>query len=112
MDAILATFLALSSGISGMFLSAGIVIIMVLALVRKDAGLMALAAVLSIPVTYVMGTWTLPLIVVRLMPLFLFFSAIAISSEEGLFAWILPLPVFAFLAVHIIRLIMADFTRF
>jgi len=103
------TLIMLSSGIPGVVVAGLAIILMLLSLIRKEAGLMTLAALLTIPLAYAMGAWAGLLLVVRLLPLFPLFSAIAISQDEPLFAWILPSPAFAYLVYRVFNLIVSDF---
>jgi hypothetical protein len=100
----------LSNGIPGVVVAGVALILMLVALVRKDVGMMMFAALFAIPSTYVFGSWSGFLLAVRLMPLFLVASAIAISQDEMIFGWILPMPVLAFLIYFLINLVAAGFT--
>lgn len=85
-------------------------ILTVLALIRKDAGLMFLAALFALPSTYIFGAWSGLLLVVRLMPLFLVGAAFAVSKEEMIFGWALSLPVLFYLIYFLINLVAAGFS--
>jgi hypothetical protein len=100
----------LSDGVVGIVVAGISLILMLLALVRKDAGTMAFAALFAIPATYIFGAWAGLLLVVRLMPLFLFGSAFFISKDEMIFAWILPMPVLVFLVYFLVNLVASGFT--
>jgi hypothetical protein len=96
---------ALSHGIPGLVVAGVALILMFLGLIRKEASLMVIAALLTIPSTYTAGDWTSVLLLVRLIPLFSLLSAIAISKEENFLAWILPFPSFGALVYFLFNLI-------
>lgn len=99
----------LSRGIPGIVVAGLALILMILALVRKDAGMMVIAAFFALPSTYVFGAWAGFLLAVRLLPLFLLASAFFISRDEPIFAWILPVPVLGFLVYFLVTLVASDF---
>ncbi|MBI2332597.1 MAG: hypothetical protein HYU84_10645 [Chloroflexi bacterium] len=100
----------LSRGIPGLVVAGLALILMLLALVRKDASLMLLAALFALPSTYIFGAWAGLLLIVRLMPLFLLAAAWAISKDEIVFAWIFPFPVLIFLVYYLVNLVASNFT--
>jgi hypothetical protein len=110
MDVVIATLIYLSHGIPGLIVAGVALIMMLIALVRKDSSLMFFAAMLAIPATYVFGAWAGFLLGVRLLPLFLLVSAFFISKDEMIFAWIFPMPVLGFLAYFLVNVIAADFS--
>jgi hypothetical protein len=99
----------LSDGIPGLVVSGLAIILAFLALIRKEDSLMIFAALLALPVTYVMGSWTGVLLVVRLMPLFLLASAFFISRHEPVFAWIFPIPTIGYLIYFAFNLVATNF---
>lgn len=87
----------LSEGTTGLFVSMLAVLLMFIALIKKDEAswLMVIAALLTVPSTYMLGAWTGVLLMVRLMPLLQLISAYAISKDEMLFAWFFSIVPFA-----------------
>lgn len=110
MGIIISTLVTLSQGIPGIVVTGIALILMLLALIRKDMGMMVLSALFAVPATYVSGAWAGLLLVVRLMPLFLLGSAFAISRDDVIFAWILPMPVLLFLIYFMFRIVASGFT--
>ncbi|HNB37311.1 MAG TPA: hypothetical protein PK414_13885 [Anaerolineales bacterium] len=114
MDAIIQvvidTLIYLSRGIPGLVTAGVALVLMLLALIRKEAGMMSLAALLTLPVAYALGAWGGLLLVVRLLPLFSLASAFAISREDGIFAWGLATPPFGYLILHIFTMVLTDYT--
>lgn len=110
MDLIISSLGMLSRGIPGLVLAGASMILMVLALIRKDAGLMFLAALFALPSTYIFGAWSGLLLVVRLMPLFLVGAAFAVNKEEMIFGWALSLPVLFYLIYFLINLVATGFS--
>jgi len=104
--------IALSMGVPGLVIAGLSLILMLLALIRKEVGLMLAAAFLIIPIAYAMGAWTGLFLFVRLLPIFPLLSAFAISRDETLFAWVLPLPPFGYLVYILFVLIASDFKGF
>ena len=113
MDAVISTVLNtmvyLSKGIPGLVISGLAIIVTFFALIRKDDSLMVFAALLALPVTYVMGAWVGVLLFVRLMPLFLLASAFFISKNEPVFAWIFPIPTIGYLIYFTFNLVATNF---
>jgi hypothetical protein len=109
MDIVLDTFLYISQGIPGLVITGLTIILAFLALIRRDDSLMLTAALLSVPVTYVEGSWAGLLLVVRIMPLFLLLSALAINKNEPVFAWILPIPTIGYLIYFAFSLVASNF---
>ena len=109
MDLIISSLGMLSRGIPGLVLAGASMILMLLALVRKDAGLMFLAALFALPSTYIFGAWSGLLLIVRLMPLFLLGSAFALNKEEMIFGWALSLPVLFYLIYFLVNLVATGF---
>ena len=109
MDLILNTIGYLSRGVPGVFVTGICVLLMILALIRKEPSLMMFAAFMAIPATYVFGSWEGILLVVRLFPLFLLASAFFISKDEMVFGWIFPMPVLFFLGYYLLNLVATNF---
>ncbi len=109
MDIVINTLVYLSDGIPGLVISGLAIILAFLALIRRDDSLMMFAALLALPVTYVTGSWTGVLLVVRLMPLFLLASAFFISKSEPVFAWIFPIPTIGYLIYYAFTLVATNF---
>ena len=109
-NVVVGTLIYLSQGIPALVVCGLAVILMLLALIRKDPSLMLTAALCILPVAYAFGAWAGILLVVRLLPLFVLLSAFAISREEPVFAWILPLPPFGYLLYFIFRLVSENFS--
>ncbi len=107
---VVSTLLYLSQGIPALVISGLAVILMILALIRKDPSLMVTAALCTLPVAYAFGAWAGILLVVRLLPLFSLLSAFAISRDEPVFAWLLPIPPFGHLMYFIFRLVATNFS--
>lgn len=112
MDTLINSFYILSEGTTGVAMAGMIIIVAALALIRNEPGLMALAAVLLVPMAYVAGAWTGFLLAIRLMPLFLLFAALAIANEEPIFSWALPLFPFGYLIYYIFNLLLSSFSGF
>ncbi|GAB1471961.1 hypothetical protein MASR2M66_28390 [Chloroflexota bacterium] len=109
MDIVLNLITTLSRGTSGIFVGGLSLLLMLLALVRKDPPMMVLAAFLSIPAMFVMGSGSGAGIFVRFLPLFPLAGAYAIAQEDTLFSWLLPVPVLGMLIFFIFRLVMTGF---
>ncbi|HNN14527.1 MAG TPA: hypothetical protein PKL78_13290 [Anaerolineales bacterium] len=109
MDLVLSTLGMLAQGVTGVVLAGITVILIILALVRKETGLMVIAALLTVPFAYLWGAWGGFLLAVRLLPLFPLLSAVAINSEEPIFAWILPMPAVAFLLYFVFNSVVTGF---
>jgi hypothetical protein len=109
MNILINTLIMLATGIPGIVVAGLAMILMMLGLIRKETSLMAIAAVLTIPVAYAMGSWSGLLLFVRLLPLFPALSAVAIDQDEPLFAWVLPLPAFVYLVYLVFNLVVSDF---
>ncbi len=97
MEILTNTLIMLSSGIPGLVVAGVTMILMLLALIRKDPSLMVVAALLIIPFSYAMGSWSGFGLFVRLLPLFSLGSAFFIGRDDPIFAWSLPVPSFGFL---------------
>ena len=96
----------LSRGIPGLVVAGVTLIVMFLALIRKDSALMVLAAVLTIPFAYV-GAWTGFGLFVRLLPLFSLGSAFAIDRDDPIFSWSLSAPTFGYMVYIIFRILVS-----
>jgi hypothetical protein len=101
----------LSHGTPGLVVASLTLICMLLALIRKDAGLMVTTAFLFIPFSYALGAWSGVYILVRLMPIFPLLAAFAISRDETLLAWVLPLLPFGYLVYLLFSLVVSNFRR-
>lgn len=110
MDIVISTLLMLGRGIPGLVAAGVALLLMLLALVRREPGLMVLAALLTIPSAYILGSWTGFLLAVRLIPLFSFASAYSISQDDPIFMWGLSIPPFLFLGYFIFNIVINNFT--
>jgi hypothetical protein len=110
MDIIVNILNSLSQGVPGLVVAGLALICMFLALIRKEAGFMVAAALLTIPSTYVAGDWTSLRLLVRLIPLFSLLSAFAISQEESMLAWFLPFPAFGALVYFLFNIVRTGFS--
>ena len=106
MDVLTNTMIALSRGIPGLVVAGLTLILMFLALIRKDSGLMIFAVVLTIPFAYV-GAWTGFGLFVRLLPLFLLGSAFAIGKDDPIFSWSLSAPAFGYMVYILFRILVS-----
>jgi hypothetical protein len=111
MEVVTTILTELSKGVPGLIVASLTLICMLLALIRKDAGLMVTAAFLFLPFSYAIGAWSGLLIIVRLMPIFPLLAAFAISRDETLLAWVLPLLPFGYLVYLLFSLIFSNFRR-
>ena len=109
MDVFMGILYTLSHGIPGIVTGGIAMMCVLLGLIRKEAGLMLLAGLLTIPMTYIAGSWEGLGLVTRLLPVFLFISAYAISVDETFFAWIIPLPTFGYLIYVLFMIVVNDF---
>jgi hypothetical protein len=101
----------LSKGVPGLVISSLTLIFMLFALIRKEAGFMIIAAILIIPFSYTIGSWSGLYLIVRLMPILPLLSAFAISRDETLLAWVLPLLPFGYLVYLLFSLVISNFRR-
>ena len=106
MDILTNTMIALSRGIPGLVVAGVTLIVIFLALIRKDSGLMILAVVLTIPFAYVGAWWGFGLFV-RLLPLFLLGSAFAIGKDDPIFSWSLSAPTFGYMVYILFRILVS-----
>ena len=106
-DAVMIMFVR---GIHGLAVAGLILVLMLLGLIRKEAGFMLFAAFLLVPFAYAMGGWKGVYLLVRLMPLLLLGSSFAISKNDAIFAWSLPVPVFGYLLYILFRIMTTGFT--
>lgn len=98
----------LSHGIPGLVVAGMAMISILLGLIRREEGLVYFAAFLFIPFAYTLGSWTGLHLFVRLMPLFLVGSGVALSNNETLIAWLAPLPPAAYLVYILFNIISSD----
>mgnify|MGYP001312194856 CR=1 FL=1 len=102
------SLITLSKGNLGIFVAGLALLLMFIGLIRaEDPWLMVIAAILSIPSTYIMGGPSGSMLVIRFLPLLQFISAFAISKNEMLFAWFFSIPAFGMLIYFIIRIIIS-----
>jgi hypothetical protein len=106
MEILTNTMIVLSRGIPGLVIAGVTLIVMFLALIRKDSGLMILAAVLTIPFAY-LGAWSGFGLFVRLLPLFSLGSAFAISKGDSVFSWSLSVPTFGYMVYILFKILIA-----
>jgi hypothetical protein len=106
MEILTNTMIALSRGIPGLVVAGITLIVMFLALIRKDSGMMILAAVLTIPFACV-GAWTGFGLFVRLLPLFSLGSAFAIGRDDPIFSWSLSVPTFGYMVYILFRILVS-----
>jgi len=107
MELVTSALIALSDGIPGLVIAGVTMILMLLALIKKDPGLMVVAALLIIPFAFVRGAWAGFPLFVRLLPLFPLGSALFIGRDDPIFAWALPMPVFGYLIYVLFRILAA-----
>ena len=107
MDIVTNTLIMLAHGIPGLVVSGVALILMFLALIRKEPGLMIFAAALTLPFAYALGSWWAFGLFVRLLPLFSLGSAFAISREDPIFAWSLSAPSFGYLIYTLFKILVA-----
>ncbi len=110
MDVVINTLIMLSNGTIGLAVAGLTMILMLLALIRKEAGMMVFAALLVIPFAYAHGAWSGFGLFARLLPLFPLGSAFAISQDDSIFAWSLPMPVFGYLIYALFQILTGGFT--
>ena len=99
----------LSTGIPGIVVAGLSIVIMILALIRGDAGMMIVAGLMIIPLTYISGSWYGWGLLVRLLPLLVFVAAYFISVAEIVIAWIVPIPAFGYVAYYVFTLIFDSY---
>jgi hypothetical protein len=107
MDMVNNMLIMLASGIPGLVIAGVILILMFLALIRKEAGLMVFAALLIVPFAYALGSWFGVGLIARALPLLLLGSAFAISKEDGIFSWALSAPSFGYLIYTLFKILSA-----
>jgi len=81
------------------------IILTVLALIRKDAGLMVAAVFLLVPFAFARGSWSGFPLFVRLLPLFPLGSSIFISRDDPIFSWSLAVPVWGYLVYILFKIL-------
>ncbi len=84
----------LSEGGVGVVVTGFALIFMAVALVKMSSGWMIAAALLTIPYTYMAGSWSGILLLVRLLPLTQLLAAYVLDKEETLLAWAFAAPTF------------------
>jgi hypothetical protein len=102
----------LAKGIPGIVVAGAALVLMIIGLVRKESWMMVVAALLSIPSAYLLGSWSGILLAVRLMPILQLLTAFFIEKDEMILAWIFPIPSFGMLIYFIFNLVVKDFTGF
>jgi hypothetical protein len=108
MDIINNTLIALSRGVPGLFVAGLTLVLIFLALIRKESSLMIFAAVLTIPFAYAGAWWGFGLFV-RLLPLFSLGSAYAIGKDDAIFSWALAAPTFGYLIYILFNILVTGF---
>jgi hypothetical protein len=111
MDSLNNVLIWLCRGVPGLVVASLTLIFMLLALIRKEPGLMIAAAFLMIPFSYAVGAWSGVYLIVRLLPIFPLLSAFAISRDETLFAWVLPFLPFIYFVYMVFNLVFSSFKR-
>jgi hypothetical protein len=111
MDILDSTLIWLCRGVPGLVVASLTLIFMLLALIRKESGLMIVAAILMIPFSYAIGAWSGLFLFVRLLPIFPLLSAFAISRDETLLAWVIPVFPFFYFIYMAFNLISSSFRR-
>jgi hypothetical protein len=109
MDVITNTLIMLANGIPGLVVAGVTMILMLLALIRKEAGMMLFASLLVVPFAYALGGWSGLGLFVRLLPLFSLVSAFAIGRDDPIFAWSLPMPVFGYLIYILFKILSSGY---
>jgi hypothetical protein len=113
MDAFLNTVVntieMLGRGIPGLVTAGLAAMLILLALVRREPGMMVLAALLAVPSAYIFGSWTGYLLFIRLLPILLLLSAYAIGQDDPIFMWGLAIPPFLFIAYFVFNLVVNNF---
>jgi hypothetical protein len=110
MQILINVLIILANGIPGLVVAGLAMILMLIALIRKEAGWMVFAAILLIPFAYARGGATALGWVIRVMPLFPLGSAFAISQDDSIFAWALPLLPFVYLVYVLFQILTGGFT--
>jgi len=109
MDVVTNVLTMLSNGVPGLVVAGITLILMLLALIRKEAGLMFLAAALVLPFAFALGGWAGFRLFVRLLPIFPLGSAFAISRGDSVFSWSLSMPVFAYLIYVLFKILSSGY---
>jgi hypothetical protein len=109
MELINNVLIMLSNGTIGLAVAGVTLILMLLGLIRKDSGMMLLAALFVVPFAYSQGAWSGFGLFVRLLPLLALGSAFAISKEDAIFAWVLPMPIFGYLIYVLFRILSSGY---
>ncbi|MCB0102402.1 MAG: hypothetical protein H6635_03115 [Anaerolineales bacterium] len=108
MSVVTNTIYTLAYGISGVAVTGIAMMLILLALVRKDPSMMFFGALFSIPATFVSGSWAdWGGIFMRLMPLFPALGAYAVAQDDTVFSWVLAAPVLGYLIFYLFKLILA-----
>ena len=85
----------LSQGGVGVFVTGLALVFMLMGLIRGQNVWMILAAIFTFPYTFMTGSWSGILLLVRLLPLTQLASAYFIEKEDSMLAWILAVPTLA-----------------
>jgi len=109
MNVVLNILASLAHGIPGLVVGGLSIIFIMLGLIRKDAGMVLIAAILTIPITYLSGGWTGLLLLVRLLPLFVFVSAYLVNIDEMILGWVFPAPAFGYIIYILFNILVSDF---
>jgi hypothetical protein len=110
MDVVTNTLVFLAYGIPGMVVAGLAMVLMLFALIKKDAGWMFFAAILLIPFAYTRGGVTAFGWAVRSLPILLMGSAFAISKDDPIFSWALSLLPFIYLIYVLFLILSSGFT--
>lgn len=110
MDIVTYTLNFLAYGIPGMVVAGLAMVLMLYALIKREAGWMVFAAILLIPFAYTRGGITVFGWVVRSLPILLMGSAFAISKEDPIFSWALSLLPFIYLIYVLFLILSSGFT--
>jgi len=109
METVTNVLIVLANGISGLVVAGLAMVLMLFALIRKEAAWMVFAAVLFVPFAYARGDASAFGWFVRLMPLLPLGSAFAISKDDPIFAWALPLLPFVYLVYVLFQILTGGF---
>jgi len=110
MEVVTDVLIVLANGTPGLIVAGLAMISMLFALIRKEPGWMVFAAILLIPFAYTRGEASAFGWFVRLLPLLPLGSAFAISKDDPIFAWALPLLPFIYLVYVLFQILTGGFT--
>lgn len=92
----------LSNGIPGLVIAGIAFGVVVLGLIRGNAGMVLGGGLMMIPITYVTGGSSGWLLGIRLLPLLTFVAAYLVSIEEMLIAWVVAIPPVVFVGISVL----------